>query len=172
MLALALFIAVLSLTQGGVANSQTRAAKKSSVTSMTRYEKRLAATIDATRKRHGLCTLRLVPGLMRSAGKHSLQMAVKGYFAHSSANGASFLTRVESFYGDTVAAGENLFWAEPRVKPHETVERWLASPEHRAVLLSRRWRVFGVGVVRSAHGAGIFRGRTVMLVTADFAVKR
>jgi hypothetical protein len=27
-------------------------------------------------------------------------------------------------------------------------------------------------VVRSAHGAGIFRGRTVMLVTADFAVKR
>jgi len=64
---------------------------------MTRYEKRLAATIDATRKRHGLCTLRLVPGLMRSAGKHSLQMAVKGYFAHSSANGASFLTRVKSF---------------------------------------------------------------------------
>jgi hypothetical protein len=56
MLALALFIAVLSLTQGGVANSQTRTAKKSSVASMTRYEKRLAATIDATRKRHGLCT--------------------------------------------------------------------------------------------------------------------
>ena len=64
---------------------------------MTCYERRLAATIDATRKQYGLRTLRLVPGLMRSAGKHSLQMAVNGYFAHSSPNGVSFIARVRSF---------------------------------------------------------------------------
>ncbi len=172
MLALALLIAAISLAQGDVAGSQTRAAKKSSVTNMTRYEKRLAASINATRKRYGLRTLRLTPCLMRSASKHSLQMAVRGYFAHSSPNGASFITRVRSFYGGNISAGENLLWARPRVAPRRVVRRWLASPEHRTVLLSPRWRVFGVGVVSSTHGAGVFGGRRVMLVTADFAVRR
>ncbi|MHB8060016.1 MAG: CAP domain-containing protein [Gaiellaceae bacterium] len=172
MLALALLIAVLSLAQGDVAGAQTKVTKRAAVTDMTRYEKRLAAAINATRKRHGLCTLRLVPGLMRSAGKHSLQMAVKGYFAHSSANGASFFTRVRSFYGGNISAGENLLWAQPQVAPRRVVSLWMASPGHRTVLLSRTWRVFGVGVVSARHGAGVFGGRRVMLVTADFAVKR
>lgn len=175
MLALALLVAVLSLAQGDAASAQTKVTKRASVTNMTRYEKRLAASINATRKRHGLCALKLVPGLMTSAGRHSLQMAVKGYFAHSSYNGASFFTRVKRFYGggsSSFSAGENLLWTRPRVSPRRVVRRWLASPSHRAVLLSRSWRVFGVGVVKSTHAAGVFRGRTVLLVTADFAVKR
>ncbi|MGC9974856.1 MAG: CAP domain-containing protein [Gaiellaceae bacterium] len=173
-LALTLLITLLS-AQGAVARSQATPAKGTSVTVMTSYEKQLAAAINATRNHHGLRTLRLVPELMRSAGKHSLQMACNGYFAHSSPNGASFITRVKDFYGvgtaSYLSAGENLFWAEPRVSPGQVVKRWLASPEHRWVLLSAQWRVFGVGVVSSTHGAGIFEGRTVMLVTADFAVK-
>jgi uncharacterized protein YkwD len=171
-LALALLIAVLSLTQGDAANAQTKSARKCSVTSMVRNERRLAATINVTRKRHGFRTLRLVPGLMRSASKHSQQMAIKGYFAHSSPNGASFFTRIRKFFGGNISAGENLLWAAPRMSPRQVVRHWLASPEHRNVLLSRRWRVFGVGVVSSAHGAGVFKGRKVMLVTADFAVRR
>lgn len=175
MLALALLVAVLSLAQGDAANAQTKITKRASVTNMTRYEKRLAASINATRKRHGLRTLKLAPGLMRSAARHSLQMAVKGYFAHSSYNGASFFARVSRFYGggsSTLSAGENLLWVQPRVSPRQVVRRWLASSSHQAVLLSRSWRVFGVGVVKSTHGAGVFRGRTVLLVTADFAAKR
>jgi uncharacterized protein YkwD len=172
LLALALLFAALSLARSDAAGAQTKVTKRSTVTNMTCYERRLAAAIDATRKQFGLRTLRLVPGLMRSAGKHSLQMAVNGYFAHSSPNGVSFIARVRSFYGGNVAAGENLFWAQPRVRPRQVVKRWLASPEHRAVLLSQRWRVFGVGVVSSTHGVGVFGGRAVMLVTADFATKR
>ena len=174
-LALALFMAILSLTQGDVAGSQTKSAKRT-VTVMTGYEKQLAAAMNAARKQRGLRSLKLVPGLMRSADKHSLQMACNGYFAHSSPNGSSFITRVKSFYGggrpSYFSVGENLLWAQPQVKPRQVVARWLASPEHRRVLLSSYWRVFGVGVVSSTHGAGVFRGRTVMLVTADFAVKR
>ncbi len=173
-LTLTLLITLLS-AQGAVARSQARLAKEASVTVMTSYERQLAASINATRVHHGLRSLRLVPGLMRSASKHSLQMACNGYFAHSSPDGASFITRVKDFYGVGTASyfsvGENLFWAEPRVSPGQVVEHWLASPEHRRILLSTQWRVFGVGVVSSTHGAGIFEGRTVMLVTADFAVK-
>ena len=175
-LALALLIAFLSVAQGAVARSQAKPAKKTSVTVMTRYEQQLAAALNTARKRHGLRVLKLVPGLMRSAGKHSLQMACEGYFSHSSPNGASFVTRVKRFYGSAASsyfsAGDNLLWARPRVTPRQVVKRWLASPEHRQVLLSPRWRVFGVGVVRSTHGAGVFAGRAVLLVTADFAVKR
>lgn len=173
LLALALFVAALSLAQSDLAGAQTKAVKKSTVTNMTGYEKQLAVAINATRKQHGLRALKLAPGLMRSAGKHSLQMAFKGYFAHTSPNGVSFYTRVKSYYGGgDLKAGENLLWVQPRVKPRQIVKRWLASPGHRQVLLSRQWKVFGVGVVRSTHGAGVFAGRRVLLVTADFAVKR
>ncbi|MGA9761783.1 MAG: CAP domain-containing protein [Gaiellaceae bacterium] len=171
-----LLVSILSLTQGDVAGSQTKAPKRSSITVMARYEKQLAAAINSTRKRHGLRALKLVPGLMRSADRHSLQMACNGYFAHSSPNGASFITRVKRFYGSAgssyYSAGENILWAQPRVNPRGVVARWLASPEHRRVMLSRTWRVFGIGVVSSTRGAGIFGGHTVMLVTGDFAVKR
>ena len=175
-LALALLIGVLSLARGDVAGAQTKSAKRSSVIVMTRYERQLGAAVNAARKHYGLRSLKLVPGLMRSADKHSLQMALNGYFAHSSPNGASFITRVKSFYGGGrpryFSAGENIFWAQPRMTPRGVVKRWLSSPEHRRVLLSSHWRVFGVGVVSSTHGAGVFGGRSVMLVTADFAVKR
>ncbi len=175
-LALALLITLLSVAQSAVARSQAKPAKTTSITVMSRYEKQLAASINAARKQRGVRSLKLRPGLMRSAGKHSLQMACKGYFAHSSANGASFITRVKSFYGgaasSNVSVGENLLWAQPRATPRQVVKRWLASPGHRRVLLSPRWRVFGVGVVSSTHGAGVFAGRAVLLVTADFAVTR
>ena len=134
-----LVLPVLLAAPGAVARSQTKPAGKTSVIDMTRYETQLAAAINAARTRYGLRSLRLVPGLMRSAGKHSLQMAFKGYFAHSSPNGASFVTRVKSFYGGAASsyfsAGENLLWAQPRVTPRQVVKRWLASPEHRQVLL-------------------------------------
>jgi uncharacterized protein YkwD len=174
-ISLALLVAVLSLTQSAAAGAQTKVVKRSSVTTMTRYEEQLATAINTTRERHGLRTLRLVPGLMRSAGKHSLQMACEGYFAHSSPNGASFFARVKSYYGGNssyFSAGENLLWAQPRATPRQVVKRWLASPSHRQVMLSPQWRVFGIGAVSSTHGAGVFAGRRVLLVTADFAVVR
>jgi uncharacterized protein YkwD len=171
-----LLISILSLAQGDIAGSQTKSPKRSSITVMDRYESQLASAINATRKKHGLRALKLVPGLMRSADRHSLQMACNGYFAHTSPNGASFITRVKRYYGSAgssyYSAGENILWAEPRVEPRGVVARWLASPEHRRVMLSSTWRVFGIGVVSSTRGTGIFGGHTVMLVTADFAVKR
>jgi uncharacterized protein YkwD len=78
-LALALLVAVFSLARSDVADSQTKSSKRTSVTTMNKYERHLAAAINTTRKRHGLRELKLVPGLMRSAGKHSLQMAVSAF---------------------------------------------------------------------------------------------
>jgi uncharacterized protein YkwD len=42
------------------------------------------------------------------------------------------------------SVGENLAWVTAGVTPREVVKAWLASPEHRANLLDRRFRHTGV----------------------------
>jgi uncharacterized protein YkwD len=175
-------VAVLALlplassAPGATASSRAQAAARRSTTVAPNFEARLATSINAVRERYGLRCLRLVPGLTRSADRHSLQMARRGYFSHYSLNGTSFNARVQSFYRSGGysywSAGENLLWARRSIKPNRVVARWLASPEHRSVLLSPQWTVMGVGVVQSRHGLGVFRGRAVLVITVDFAVRR
>jgi len=165
-----------SPAQGAIASSRAEAAVQKRTSAVPDFEARLATSINAVRKRYGLRCLRLVPGLVRSADSHSLQMARRGYFSHYSLNGTSFSARVQSFYRSRGygywSAGENLLWARRSTKPNRVVARWLASPRHRSVLLSPQWTVLGVGAVQSRHGLGVFRGRAVLVVTADFAVRR
>jgi uncharacterized protein YkwD len=167
---------LVTLAQKATASSRTEAAARNRTSVAPDFEARLATSINTVRKRYGLRCLRLIPELVRSADSHSLQMARRGYFSHYSANGASFSTRVQRLYGSRGfrywSAGENLLWARRSIQPYQVVSRWLASPEHRSILLSRRWTVMGVGVAKSTHGSGVFRGRAVLVITTDFAVRR
>ncbi len=52
------------------------------------------------------------------------------------------------------------------------LELWLASPPHRANLLSPRWREIGLGAVHAFVAAGVYEGRAVTILTADFGVRR
>jgi uncharacterized protein YkwD len=157
------------------ASSRAEAAARNRTNVAPDFEARLATSINTVRKRYGLRCLRLVPELVRSADSHSLQMARAGFFSHQSQNGASSSARVQSFYPfhgyRYWAAGENLLWARWWIKPNQVVARWLASPGHRANLLSPQWAVMGVGVAQSAHGPGVYRGRAVFVITVDFAVR-
>jgi uncharacterized protein YkwD len=177
LLALAFALALVPGAQGAATGSRATRARRAVVTVMAvGYETRLATAINDTRRRYGLARLRLAPELMRAAANHSLQMASKGFFSHYSASGASFRERVKSWFGtgtySNVAAGEDLFWARSRIAPSKIVSCWLASPPHRAVLLSPRWRALGVGVVHVSRSPGVFRDQDVLVVTADFAGKR
>jgi uncharacterized protein YkwD len=53
----------------------------------------------------------------------------------------------------------------------EVLNLWLASPTHRATLLSPAWRDVGLGAVRAVAG-GVYGGRVVTILTADFGVRR
>jgi uncharacterized protein YkwD len=181
---IALALVAVMLTAATLTLAAQRAAAESSsakstparVTVVADFGARLTASINGVRKSHGLRRLRLVPALMHSACSHSLQMASRGFFSHFSANGTSFFARVKSYFrvrgARYFSAGENLLWATPGITARRVVARWLASPAHRAVLLSPQWTVLGVGVVLTKHGPGVYRGRNVVLVTADFAVRR
>ena len=49
---------------------------------------------------------------------------------------------------------------------------WIASPPHLKNLLAPEWRQLGVSAVRVVHAPGVFKGRTVTVITTDFGVRR
>jgi uncharacterized protein YkwD len=137
-------------------------------------EPQVFAAINDFRRAHGLAPLRLSRALTIAAGEHSLSMAEHGYFEHSSLDGSPLWQRVAAVYapnGRRWSVGENLVWASPGLSAGRALELWLASPPHRATLLSRAWGEVGLGAVRAVAG-GVYGGRVVTILTADFGVRR
>jgi uncharacterized protein YkwD len=132
--------------------------------------------MNALRREHGLAPLRLSAGLTSAARKHSTDMATRGYFSHTSANGFSFDRRIARFYPmghkRYWSVGENLLWSSPNVEPARALDMWLNSPEHRKNMLTARWREIGLAAVHVPSAPGTFGGREVTIVTADFGVRR
>jgi uncharacterized protein YkwD len=177
-LVLVLGLGIIPMAQGAATSSAKpvkKHSKKVVARVMPKYQKRLAAAVNRTRRRYGRSALKITPALTRAARVHSQHMARKGCLSHSSPCGTNFATRIKRYFGggqcSYFAAGENLFWARAGVKPRRVISSWLASPSHRSVLLSQQWRAFGIGVVHAKRGPGVFEGRNVVVVTADFAVK-
>jgi uncharacterized protein YkwD len=143
---------------------------------MQELERELMTAINAVRMRHGLRPLRLALGLQRAAAAHSREMARLGYFEHASADGTGFWRRLARHYPRRGyrkwEVGENLASSSPAMNPRETVSDWLQSPGHRANLLDRHWREFGVGAVYTEAGRGEFEGDPWVIVTLDLGFRR
>jgi uncharacterized protein YkwD len=166
-------LAFALLATPALAGSQARAVD---VRRATTLESQVLAQVNAVRARHGLGALRLSAQLGAAAVQHSTQMARRGYFSHNSANGASMGDRVRGFYPTAGrrywAVGENLLWSSPSVGASGAVNLWMGSPGHRANLLSGQWHEIGIAAVHAASAPGVFGGREVTIVTADFGVRR
>jgi uncharacterized protein YkwD len=138
-------------------------------------ESELLRQINVVRAQHGLRPFRRSNHLGAAANQHSVSMAQKGYFSHSSANGGAFWRRIASFYGyhgyRQWSVGENLLWSSPTVSTARAIQMWMTSPEHRANLLDRNWREIGLSAVHSASAPGVYHGGAVTIVTADFGVR-
>ena len=96
--------------------------------------------------------------LGRAATRHARDMARHGYFAHQRSGGPSLARRARAagFRGRNV--GEAIAYGCGSLStPASIVRSWMASPPHRAILLSRRSRV-GIGVTgrppRACGGGG------------------
>ena len=122
-------------------------------------EASLLSTINTVRKSRGLAPLRVDYRLTRAARGHSADMMHRQYFAHG-----SLAARAVHVGARGPRFGENLAWATG-ITAQWTVDHWLASPSHRAVLLRPGFRRVGIGVV-----FGTFVGHgNAGVVTADFA---
>ena len=128
------------------------------------------------RREHGLVPLRLSSKLGLAARQHSTEMAARGYFSHSSADGSRFDRRIARFYSMGKrrywSVGENLLWSSPDVDAAAALQMWLNSPEHRKNMLTGRWREIGISAVHSASAGGNYGGREVTIITTDFGVRR
>jgi uncharacterized protein YkwD len=131
--------------------------------------------LNEIREAHGLRTLRLSASLTEAAAEHSEEMGLDGYFEHDSQDGTAFWRRIARFYGsDGVgfwSVGENLLWSSPTVAPGQALELWMNSPEHRANILTARWREVGIAAVHVRGAQGIYHGLDVTIITTDFGVR-
>jgi uncharacterized protein YkwD len=134
-------------------------------------EANLVVAMNDVRAQAGLPPLRINERLGDAALAHDREMLRYGFFSHTSRDGREFWQRVERWYpprGQGWAVGENLLAASPNVSMKHTVAAWLASPEHRANLLSRAWLFVGVAVLHASSAPGVFEGEATTFITADF----
>ena len=132
--------------------------------------------INDFRVAHHLRPLRVSGRLAVAARHHSSEMAARGYFSHTSANGSSFDRRIARFYplhgARYWSVGENLLWSSPSVDAPGALQMWLNSPPHRDILMTARWREVGLSAIHVGSAPGAYGGREVTIVTADFGVRR
>jgi uncharacterized protein YkwD len=171
-----LFALVLAAVGLWVVASPAGASSQRPATSLSTLEQGVLADINALRKEHGLAPLRLSTSLSAAARQHSSEMAARGYFSHSSANGSSFDRRIARYYpmggSHYWSVGENLLWSSPDVDAGGALDMWWTSPEHRKNMLTARWREIGLSAVHVASAPGAYGGREVTIVTTDFGVRR
>lgn len=115
--------------------------------------------VNQERTARGLRPLKSNRRLAKAAGAHARDMCARGYFSHDSANGASFVDRIrKAGYVPRRAfpsLGEDLAWGSGSLgTPREIVDGWMNSPEHRANILSPKFREAGMGVSFGDVGAG------------------
>jgi uncharacterized protein YkwD len=142
------------------------------------FESNVLSALNEVRRANGLTALQLSVPLSRAAAQHNQEMAVRGYFEHSSADGTAFWQRIRRYYpvlsGRAWSVGENLAWIAygQEANAAEAMRLWMASPEHRANILTARWREVGVAATVAASAPGVFNGSSVLLIGTDFGVRR
>ena len=122
-------------------------------------EASLLQTMNTVRTSRGLPPLRLDVRLLRAARGHSVDMMHRQYFAHGAVAARALAQRARG-----PVYGEDLAWGMG-VTAQWVVDKWLASPRHRAVMLRPGFRRIGIGIA-----FGTFAGHgDAAVVTADFA---
>ena len=169
----AVVLAAVALTAPASARNDGPISASSSVTAL---EAAVLSNVNQIRAQHGLRALKLSIRLSAAADQQTEAMGTKGFFGHNSADGSAFWKRIRRYYTDRNyrywSVGENLLWSSPDVDAAQALDMWMKSPEHRANLLSKRWREIGLSAIHVQAAPGAFQGLDVTIVTADFGVRR
>jgi uncharacterized protein YkwD len=154
--------------------SSARAATTTSVS--VALARLVTAQINVIRRSHRLPRLVVSAQLAQAGREHVRQLALAGYFSNDWSDGTPFGTWIRRFYpvggAQRWSAGENLAWATPEVTAQQAVEMWLASPEHRRILLDESWRQVGLGAIRADGAGGVYGGQSVVILAAEFGIRR
>jgi uncharacterized protein YkwD len=145
-----------------------------SISTLGALDLSVVAQLNQIRVAAGLTPLQTSPELTAAATQHSTEMVTDGYFAHNSRSGSVFWKRLLRYYplvgSHSWSVGENLLWTSGSLTASQAMALWMASPEHRANVLSPLWRQIGISSLGRSAAPGAFGGRTVIVITADFGV--
>jgi uncharacterized protein YkwD len=131
--------------------------------------------VNDERAQHGLGPVLASSALTRSAQAHSRDMVARGYFSHVTPGGENPRQRVvHCGYARKRGArrvGETIAWGSgERGTPAELVRLFMESAPHRRIVLDRRFRDVGIGLVPTAPVATVAGvGATL---TIDFGRRR
>jgi len=108
-------------------------------------QQEILALVNQDRALHGLSKLDLNPTLNLAAAAKAEDMLAKNYFAHTSPSGTSPWYWFQTLGYKYTYAGENL--AEGYSDASDLESSWMASPDHRANILSPYYSDVGLAVV-------------------------
>jgi uncharacterized protein YkwD len=170
------FIAVgLVALLGALAAPAAQSSKAGNRVLLSSLESGVLSQLNKIRVQHGLQPVKISARLTASAAQHSQEMGADGYFQHNSHDGTAFWKRIGRWYASNGygywSVGENLLWSSPQVDPVDALQLWMDSPEHRANILTARWREIGISAVHVASAPGTFKGLEVTIITTDFGVR-
>jgi uncharacterized protein YkwD len=129
----------------------------------------VACLVNWARKQENRSRLIRRSALTRAAQLKGERVASCGQFSHTPC-GTAMVSGVDAAGYRYAMFGENLFagsWG--RVTPRDVVNAWLASPPHRANMLSGTFRHLGAAPVRAN---GLLGGVDAVVWTATFASPR
>lgn len=129
--------------------------------------------VNGQRLAAGLAPLSRSTRLDRSADYHAQDMSFFRYFAHRRDGGPSLVERIRAtgYFANVRRAlyTENLADAPPsRDSAAAVIEAWMASPEHRADMLTEPYRAAGISVLPVPADAAFYADMPSTLFVVDF----
>jgi len=131
--------------------------------------------LNEQRAAHGLRKLRPHSALERAAQRYAHAMVRGRFFGHVSPSGSTLEERIRRGTRYLAGAlryqiGENIGWGvRGLARPRAIVNAWMASPGHRANILSRAFREVGIGIKPGAPVRGV--GRGAVTYTNEFGAR-
>lgn len=132
-------MAISVFPQGAAASSYT------GTTGMETMETQVVNLINNHRKANGLPALKVNSKLNVAAHNHSLDMAQRGYFSHTSQDGRSPWTRIKNAGYSCSTMGENI--AAGQRTAQQVFDAWKKSSGHNKNMLNRNFKSIGIGLV-------------------------
>lgn len=145
-----------------------QAASTADATTLGQASDAVLCLVNRERARRGRAPLRASLLLDRSARRHSRDMVVRQYFSHVTPSGLNARQRISrSGYvrrRRSCKVAEAIAWGtEDESSPAALVRTFMNSRGHRRILLDRRYRDIGVGLVLGAPISDMGRGATLTL---------
>lgn len=139
-----LLILCATLALAGCQSTTTSAPVQSTPVAAVQSTGGMMALLNAERAGQGLRPLREDPRLSRAARAHAADMAAKGYFSHTGADGSRFYERAADA-GYSCAIAENI--AEGQRSEADVMTSWMGSAAHRRNILLPDTTDYGIGRV-------------------------